>query len=51
MEDSYFKACLENNHSLVSMLLSEGANINWRTGTDGCQVDLREVTGTTPGTD
>ena len=30
MKDSYFKACKENNHSLVRELLSSGADVNWR---------------------
>merc|ERR1712020_309000 len=30
MKDSYFKACKENNHSLVRELLSRGADVNWR---------------------
>ena len=30
MRDSYFKACQENNHSLVRELLSRGADVNWR---------------------
>ena len=30
MEDFFVKACKENIHSLVSELLSEGADVNWR---------------------
>ena len=34
MKDSYFKACEENNLSLVRELLSKGADVNWRTDDD-----------------
>ena len=38
MKDSYFKACEENNLSLVRELLSKGADVNWRGDADGYSV-------------
>ena len=35
MEDSFIKACEENNHSLVNELILGGADVNWRRNTDG----------------